>query len=351
MIFSTRTLLLLALASVAPGCSKPGPAAQAVANSPALPTLELPTAKPKRATIWRWVTVPATAAPWQEVTLQAKVSGYLDKILVDRGDRVRAGDPIAAIAVPELRADLLKWRAEAELAEQDFQRIGAALARAADLVTKQAADAARAKRDIARAGLESTQARIGYASFAAPFDGVITERLVDAGAFLGEGAKIATVTDDSTLRIRFGIPESEASRVTKGLPVKLAADSLPGKKFDALVGRTAGALDSGTRTLPVEADLKNPGQLLRPGMFFMASTGLEKHEQALLIPVDALLTEKAKTSVFKVVDGKAQKVPVKIGINDGENVELLDGVAETDALAVFGRVLLSDGQPLKTKAP
>ena len=76
------------------------------------PAIELPVAKPQSATIHRWISLPATAAPWQEVTLQAKVSGYLDKILVDRGDRVKAGDKLAEIAVPELRADLLKWEAE-----------------------------------------------------------------------------------------------------------------------------------------------------------------------------------------------------------------------------------------------
>jgi membrane fusion protein (multidrug efflux system) len=311
--------------------------------------LELPVVQPKKGTIHRWIKLPAAAAPWQEVTLQAKVSGYLDKILVDKGDRVKAGDKLAEIAVPELRADLLKWEAEVELAEQDFQRINTAMQRAADLVMKQTVDAARAKRDIAKAGLENTKAKVTYATFTAPFDGIITDRFADAGAYIADGAKLVNVMDDSTLRIRFGVPEIEAAFVKNGLPVILVADSLPGKNFEAPVSRNSGALDTMTRTLPVEADLKNPEHTLKPGMFVMARIGLEKHDNALIIPVDALLTEKAKTSVFKYIDGKAKKAAVKTGFNDGVNVELLEGVDEKDTLLLFGKVLVNDGQPVTVK--
>ncbi len=312
--------------------------------------LDLPTARPQKGTIHRWISLPATAVPWQEVTLQAKVSGYLDKILVDRGDRVKSGDKIAEIAVPELRADLLKWEAEVELAEQDFQRINKAMQQAADLVMKQTVDAARAKRDIAKAGLENTKAKVAYATFSAPFDGVITGRFADAGAYMADASKVVTVVDDSTLRIRFGIPETEASFVKNGLPVRLAADSLPGKAFETVVSRNAGALDPATRTLPVEADLKNPGHELRPGMFFMARIGMEQHAGTFLIPVGALLIEKASNSVFKLVDGKAKKSAVKAGFNDGVNVEILDGVDEKDTLLVFGKTPVNDGQPVNVKA-
>ena len=312
--------------------------------------VELPVVNPKKGTIHRWITLPATAAPWQEVTLQAKVSGYLDKILVDKGDRVKAGDKLAEIAVPELRADLLKWEAEVELAEQDFQRINIAMQRASDLVMKQTVDAARAKRDIAKAGLENTKAKVNYATFNAPFIGVITDRFADAGAFIADGAKLVTVMDDSTLRIRFGVPEIESALVKNGLPVTLVADSLPGKTFQATVSRNVGALDTMTRTLPVEADLKNAEHILKPGMFLMARIGMEKHDGVLTIPVDALLTEKTKTSVFKLVDGKAVKTAVKTGFNDGVSVEILEGTAEKDTLIVFGKVAVTDGQPITPKA-
>jgi membrane fusion protein (multidrug efflux system) len=311
--------------------------------------LDLPVAKPQRSTIHRWIKLPAAAAPWQEVTLQAKVSGYLDKILVDKGDRVKAGDKLAEIAVPELRADLLKWEAEVELAEQDFQRISTAMQRAADLVMKQTVDAARAKRDIAKAGLESTKAKVNYATFLSPFDGVVTERFADAGAYIADGAKLVTVMDDSTLRIQFGIPELEAALVKNGLPVTLTADSLPGKTFKAAVSRNSGALDIMTRSLPVEADLKNADHTLKPGMFAMVLIGMEQHDNALVIPVDALLTENTKTSVFKLVGGNAKNTAVNNRFNDGANVEVLEGVDEKDTLVVFGKVTVNDGQPVKVK--
>lgn len=315
------------------------------------PAVELPVVKPQKGTIHRWITLPATAAPWQEVTLQAKVSGYLEKILVDKGDRVKAGARVAEIAVPELRADLLKWQAEVELAEQDFQRITAAMLRASDLVMKQTVDAARAKRDIAKAGLENTKAKVTYATFVAPFDGVITDRFADAGAFIADGARLVTVMDDSTLRIRFGVPEVESALVKNGLPVTLVADSLPGKTFQATVSRNAGALDTMTRTLPVEADLTNAEQTLKPGMFLMARVAMEQHDGALIIPADALLTEKTKTFVFKLADGKAHKAAVKTGFNDSKQVEILEGLEEKDAVVVFGKTAVIDGQAVEPKVP
>ena len=344
-------LAILALFAVAlpQSCSRSSPAPTA-SPPPSLPTLELSTCSASRATIWRWISLPAVAAPWQEVTLQGKVSGYLAKIHVDRGDRVKAGDTLAEIAVPELRADLLKWEAEVELAEQDYQRINNAMKQASDLVTKQTVDAARAKRDIAKAGLENTRAKVAYAVLHAPFDGVVTDRFVDTGAFIADGAKLLTVVDDGTLRIRVGVPEAEASWVSKCLPVTLTTDSLPGKNFEATLSRNAGALDTRTRTLPVEADLKNAGQVLKAGMFVMARLGLEKHDQAKVIPVDALLTEKTKTSVFKLVEGRARKTPVKTGFNDGLNVEILEGVDDNDVLVSFGKITVNDGQPVKAKA-
>ena len=348
MTFSALALIAIAMPQ---SCSKSAPGSSSASPPPpALPTLELPTTTPKRAAILRNVTLPATAAPWQEVTLQAKVAGYLDKIHVDKGDRVKAGTVLAEIAVPELRADLLKWEAEVELAEQDFQRITAAMQRASDLVMKQTVDAARAKRDIAKAGLENTRAKVTYATFTAPFGGVVTERFVDAGAFIADGAKLLTVMDDSTLRVQFGIPETEAVLVKNGLPVTLTADSVPGRTFDATLSRNSGALNSMTRTLSVEADLKNAEHALKPGMFLMARVGMEKHDAALVIPIDALLTEKTKTSVFKLAEGKAKKTAVKTGFNDGVNVEILEGAEEKDTLIVFGKVAVADGQPIKPKA-
>ncbi len=345
------SLAILAMLAVAlpQSCSRSNPAPQA-SSPPALPTLELSTCSPSHATIWRWVSLPAVAAPWQEVTLQAKVSGYLAKIHVDLGDRVKAGDPLAEIAVPELHADLLKWEAEVELAQQDYQRINNAMKQASDLVTKQTADAAQAKRDIAKAGLESTKAKIAYAVFTAPFDGVVTNRFVDAGAFIADGAKLLTVVDDGTLRIRMGVPEPESLWLAKGLPITLSADSLPGRSFDASLSRSAGAVDARTRTLPIEADLKNDQQVLKSGSFVMARLGLEKHDQAKVIPVEALLTEKTKTSVFKLVEGRAKKTSVRTGFNDGVNVELLEGVDDKDILVSFGKTTVNDGQSVKVKA-
>jgi membrane fusion protein (multidrug efflux system) len=113
------------------------------------------------------------------------------------------------------------------------------------------------------------------------------------------------------------------------------------------VARFAEALDETTRTLPVEIDLPNPARELRPGMFANVSLSLEQKTDALRLPAQALVVEKAKASVFTLVHGKAKKVPVKLGFEDDQAVEILDGLAGNETVILTGKLVLADGQPVQ----
>lgn len=357
---------------------------------------ELKYTSPQRGDIHRFVALPGTIKANQEATLYAKVPGYLKAISVDIGDTVKAGQTIAQIEVPELSADLLRSqaavaRAEAEkvkagtaitkakvevdASKADFDRLTKARKSSPDLITPQALDDAKARYEAAKASLAEAQAgeklaaaRLGeafaenkrieallaFAQVQAPFAGTITARFVDAGAFIpsatsGSAARtaaIVSVMDFNTVRANVVVPEVEAALVQVGQPVKVVIEGLGGRVFNGSVSRHSVALDDATRSLQVEADLPNPQKELRPGMYATVKVGVEKHTNALLIPAGALLLEKANASVFLFADGKAKKTAVKIGFNDGANVEVLSGLTGSERVLMFGKTALTDGQAI-----
>lgn len=316
----------------------------------AAPPTEVRTVHLTTGPITRSVVLPAQVVPFQQATLYAKVSGYLKTINVDKGDKVAAGVVLARIEIPELVAARARQEAELKAASSDYERLQKALAQTPDLVVPATVDQARGRYEVARASLAESETLLGYATITAPFSGVITQRYVDPGALIQAGnanSAIVSLMDFSTVRLQVAVPEVEVARVTVGQPVRVTTDNLPGKPFDGQVTRFTYALDPANRTMLVEAILKNPDLALRPGMLVTVKLGIERKEQATLMPADALVTERSNTFAYVAAGNKAVKRPIKVGFNDGKNVELVDGLKDSDAIILAGKLKLSDGQPVQ----
>ena len=326
-------------------------AAQLTIAADASKPLDVRAAHLTRGEITRYVTLPGTIRANQQATLYAKVAGYLQSLEVDIGDRVSAGHSLGEIEVPELLADLAKFKAEVKVADTDYQRVNSAQKKAPDLITPQSVDEAKGRLDIASANLERTQTLLNYAKITAPFAGIVTARFVDPGAFIpsatsgsaAQNAAIVTLADFNTVRAQVALPEVEASLAQVGQPVKLTVEGLAGKTFEAKVSRMSYALDDATKTMLIEADLPNPDLTLRPGMYATVKVGVEKHADALLIPVEALVMEKANAFAFVADGGKAKKTAIKIGFNDGARVEVMTGLTGREAVILVGKMTLADG--------
>jgi membrane fusion protein (multidrug efflux system) len=349
---ATLALLSFALMSQAfvSGC-KPSSSEPQQKQSP---PLAVKTVTPTRGPITRFVTLPGEIKAYQQATLFAKVAGYLRTINVDKGDPVKEGVLLAEIEVPELIAQRARYRAEVEVAEIDFKRLSESQKKAPDLVVPQTVDDARGKLDIAKANLEGTETLLNYAKIVAPFSGIITRRYVDPGAFIPsatsgstpQSAAIVTLADFNRVRLQVAVPELEASLVAVEEPVKLTVDGLPGKTFEGKVTRFSYALDEASKTMLAEIELPNPKMELRPGMYATVKIGIERKEEALLLPAEALIMEKAGASVFIVSDNKAKKTPVQPGFNDGMNVEIVKGVNPDQQVILPGKQTPNDGQPI-----
>ena len=320
------------------------------ADAPAAP--EVKVVAPRRGDIVRYVTLPGTLRANQQVILHAKVAGYLKSIAVDKGDAVKAGQSLAELEMPELLAERTRHETELRLATTEAERVRAARAKAPDLITPQATDATEARLAIAQAALAQSDTLLRYGRMTAPFAGIVTMRYVDAGAFVPAAtasanpaaAAVLTLMDFSTIRAQVPLPEIESSRVRVGQPVVVSVDSLPGRAFKGTVTRQSYALDEATRSLLVEADLPNADLTLRPGMYALVKVGVEQHTGALLVPAEALVKEKTANFIFTFADGKATRLAVKPGFNDGASVEILEGLTENARVILPGKLTLNPGQ-------
>ena len=334
-----------------PGCSRD---AQNVGPAKAEPRA-VQLVQPFRGEIARTVKLPAfRILAGQEATLYAKVSGYLKTLAVDKGDAVKEGQLLAEIEVPELLADEAEFQSEAAVAQTNYERVAAARATAPDLVVPETVDNLRGQWEIAQAKLQRTQTLLKYARIAAPFSGTITARYVDPGAFIPaattgstpQTAAIVALMDFSRVRVQVFVPENESPFIKNGTPAQVTVEELPGKIFKGTVTRFAYALDEATKTMLTEIELPNPSGELRPGMYASVQLEMERKHDALLVPVKALLMEKAGTSVFTVADGKAKKTPVQIGFNDGANAEIVGGVTAEQSVILLNGQALNNDQPV-----
>jgi len=330
--------------------------------------VEVKAARPVRGEIIRYVTLPGNIRANQQATLYAKVPGYLKSIAVDKGDKVQVGEALGEIQVPELLAELSRYKAElvragadVKVAELESGRLAKAQKQASDLILPQAVDnaegrlaVARAGVEVARANLDRTETLLRYARITAPFGGVVTARFVDPGAFIpaatggsaAQTAALVTIADFNTVRAQVAVPELEAALVSEGQPVKVSVEGLAGISFEGKVSRQSYALDDASKTVLVEADLPNPDLRLRPGMYATVKVGVEKHTDALIIPTEALVMEKVNAFAFVADGGAAKKTAIKIGFNDGAKVEVLNGMTGSELVILVGRLALADKQPV-----
>jgi membrane fusion protein, multidrug efflux system len=228
------------------------------------------------------ITLPAQVIAYQSALVTAKVAGFLKRITVDKGDRVKAGALIAELEVPELLADQIRDRAQVDVTHRVYERMQKAAQTAPDLVTPDNLDTARGQFEVAQAALDRDAALLAYARVTAPFSGTVTARYVDPGAFIPvpsqsaqQSAAIVSLMDFGHVRIQMGVPEIDAHRVRAGCKATFTAIALPGRHFSATVTRVSYALLNNSRTMLAEIDMQNPAEILQPGMYLSVALTLE----------------------------------------------------------------------------
>lgn len=339
--------------------------------------------KVSRQTIYRTLSVPGTVLPYQQATLYGMVAGYLDEIRYDIGDFVKKGDSIAKIAVPELETELKRYAAELkrckaalkrDQANHNFMniiynRLANIQGNNPDMVSVEQVDEARGKYEVAQAEVELAKAMIGvansnyhrikvllsYSEIRAPYDCIITTRYVHPGALIQTATSSQTgvspivhVMDIDTMRIQFYVPETDVLFIKIGNTIRLGLKELTGKVFEGRITRFARALKEETRSMLAEVEIPNKEHHLKAGMYTIVTVVLEEHHNAIMVPAEVVLTELDKAYVYTVENGIVKKLPVQMGIDDGVQIEILDGLTGEEMVIVGGRGLVSEGDIVKS---
>jgi RND family efflux transporter MFP subunit len=277
-------------------------------------------------------------------TLEAKVSGRIDSMPILLGQVVKAGQLVAHLDSPEIKARLEQAQASLQQAERDWKRASSLLEQQA--VTRSESETAESRYRFAQAAVAEAQAMMGYIEVQAPFDGVVTKKWADLGDLATPGKPLIDIEDPSALQLEADVPEALASRIQQNASLAVRLDA-PTTELNGTVSEIAPSADSISRTFRVKLALPQaPG--LMPGRFARLAVPLGE-VSSLRVPASALVQRGQLELVFVVANQRAQLHLVKTGKRIGDEVEILAGLDPGETVAVSGAALLVDGQAVETK--
>lgn len=337
------------------------------------------------------LTVAGVFQPFQEIDVHGKVSGYIRHIYVDIGDRVKQGQTLAVLEVPELQAEVAGAKAGVTQTQENILRLGNEVAReqagyaavhanyirlkqASDqqpgLVAAQELDDALAKDrsaasqvDAAKAAVSAAQGQLGvsraenlrvssmeqYATITAPYNGVVTMRYADTGSLIPAGTAeglnqaVVRLAQSDVLRLRMSVPERDVPLVHVGSTVMVHIQAT-GQQFPGTIVRFTRDVTNSTRTMLTEVDVNNPDLSLTPGMYADVTFDLEQKNNALVIPASAVIQEDQPSVMLVDSDNRVQKRPVVLGISGGNSQEITSGLRAGNRVIVGGLSTLQIGE-------
>lgn len=393
-------LFFCGLALTISACTSSGKAGQPSGKE--APGAEKPVAvavaKVVRESLSQSLSLAAEFRPFNEVDIHAKVAGYLKEVRFDVGDRVRQGQLIATLEIPEFESELMQAAASRKRGESDILRARSEVQRAQsiydaaklthsrlaavsqsrpNLLAQQELDDAAARVQVADAQLSASRAALtvaeeqvrvleaneakvktlaAYAAITAPFSGVVTKRFADKGAMIQQGTASQTqampvirLSQVDHLRLILPVPESVVPRIRIGRLVKVKVPSL-NQTFEGKVSRFVEKVDTATRTMETEVDVPNARLILKPGMYAYADLELDNRSDAIAVPVQAINRKEKNATVMIVNAGMTLELrEIILGMETPESVEVLSGLSVGDLVVVGNLSQLRPGQSVTPK--
>jgi len=352
--------------------------------------------KVTRKNLQRTTTLSSELVPFQDIDVYAKESGYVKKLYVDYGSRVKAGQLMAILEIPELEAQLQEdqgdlknamdevsraqhmlkqYQAMYKALDLEYTRLNGVFESKPGLVARQEVDDAQGKDlaaasqvDAGQAAVEAAQSKLAasqsklvhdqalfaYARITAPFAGVVTERYANLGALMQAGTSSSTqamplvrLSQDDLFRLVIPVPESSVRYIRVGDPVDVLVPSL-NRRFPGKVIRFSVDVREDTRTMHTEVDVPNPDRLLVPGMYAEASLTLEARENVLAVPLEALNHVGGQITAYIVSpEDKVEVRALTLGVQTSTDAEVVSGVAEGERVIVGDRSGLVAGETVR----
>ena len=352
------------LSSCGPDKKQQEEQAQTVAQTDAVETPTVTLVPVEKGKLSSSIAVPGELLPYQQVDLYAKVNSYVKKLLVDIGSEVRQGQLLATLEAPEINSQLAG--AQSRIQQQQaiyfaskatYDRL-LSTSKTPGTVSQNDLEQAEAKKNSDLANVEAAKsaykevgASVAYLEIRAPFDGVITARNVNLGAYVGPGGKgtdpLFVLQDQKRLRLVVSVPENSTGGLTNKNEVTFTVQALGSQKFTAKIQRLAGALDEKLRSERLEMDVYNKDKKLLPHMYADVNVPLPTRDSTIILPKTAVATSTEKVFVIKVVDHKAVWVNVKKGIETADKVEVYGDIKPGDQVVKQASDEIRDGSTVK----
>jgi membrane fusion protein, multidrug efflux system len=325
----------------------------------------------------RSIDLPGEFDPFLSVSLHARVPGYVERVAVDRGSIVKQGDVLVELSAPEMASHIAEAQSKIQSIESDCLQAEAQLAalqstyerlkKAAQTpgaiaeneliqlqqqidATKALIQSRRQSGQAADANLRALQEMQAYLKITAPFDGVITDRLVHPGALVGPGADapLLVLQQIAKLRLVVALPEEDSGTILQGTRVTFQVPAFPDRTYSGTIARSSHTLDPKTRTMAVELDVVNTDGTLSPGMYPTVKWPVRRPRPALVVPASSVVTTTERTFVIRAREGHAEWVDVKKGAAEAGLVEVLGQLQAGDRVVARATDEIRDGAALPT---
>ena len=327
----------------------------------------------------RTVDLPGEIWPYLSVSLHAKVPGYVKRVLVDRGSVVKEGELLIDLTAPEMDAQIAEAESKVQASEADRVQAEAQLSAAQStyehtqeaaktpgaiagndlILTQKQVDAAQAVVNsrqkatlAAQSAVNALKLMTAYLRIEAPFEGVVTERLVHPGALVGppSDAAVLVIQQVSRLRVVVPVPEEDVGGIVRGASVEFTVHAYPHRTYSGKIARIPEALDQKTRTMPVELDVVNRDGTLAPGMYPSVKWPVRGQSVEMWVPRTSVVTTTERTFVIRDRAGRAEWVDVKKGVTEGDLVEVLGSLKAGDIVVRRANDELREGTALEARA-
>ncbi|KAF1705262.1 efflux transporter periplasmic adaptor subunit [Pseudoxanthomonas kaohsiungensis] len=332
------------LATALTACKKgEGGPGEAQAKEPEVEAIPVEVVKAANRPIAASYTGTAALEPLAESQVVAKTSGVALAVLVQEGQQVKAGQPLVRLDPDRARLAVAQAQAQLRKLENNYRRAQQLVAQ--QLISAGEVDQMRYDLENARAQYNMATLELSYTTVTAPIAGVVASRSIKPGNFVQINTPIFRIVDDSRLEATLNVPERELATMKAGQPVLMQVDALPGRTFEGVVDRVAPVVDAGSGTFRVISAF-NGGDALQPGMFGRIRIDYDQRPNALVVPRVGLLDD-GDPALFVIREGKAARVPVKVGYVDGEWIEVREGLKPGDQVVTAGKVALREGSAVQ----
>jgi len=280
----------------------------------------------------------------ESIVVRPEVAGRVSAIRFQEGQRVAKGATLVMLDPAINAAEVQQSRANLKLAQSKYDR-AVDLAKS-NFISGQAKDEAENNLRVAEAGLQLAEAKLAKTEIKAPFSGIIGLRVVSIGDYVKEGADVVNLESIDPLKVDFRVPETYLKQVQVGQSLQVQLDAVPGKTFDGKVFALNPLVDAAGRAIVIRALVRNPDTSLRPGMFARVRLITRDEQNALVIPEQAIVPQGDEQYVFRVTDGKANRVKIAVGQRRDGVVQVLNGLAPNDVVVTAGQLKIRDGVPV-----